>query len=82
MTAAQKPCRESRVKHADLMVGRRVLEVEGRALLKLEEAIGESFTTAVERLSGITGRVVFTGMGKSGHIGRKLAATFPKLIRS
>ncbi|HIO00490.1 MAG TPA: KpsF/GutQ family sugar-phosphate isomerase [Alphaproteobacteria bacterium] len=75
MTAAQKPCRESRVKHADLMVGRRVLEVEGRALLKLEEAIGESFTTAVERLSGITGRVVFTGMGKSGHIGRKLAAT-------
>ena len=75
MTAAQKPCRESRVKHADLMVGRRVLEVEGRALLKLKEAIGESFTTAVERLSGITGRVVFTGMGKSGHIGRKLAAT-------
>ena len=75
MTAAQKPCGDPRVEHADLSAGRRVLEIEGKALLRLGEALGESFALAIEELSAITGRVVFTGMGKSGHICRKLAAT-------
>ncbi len=75
MTVAQKPCGDPCVEHADLSAGRRVLEIEGKALLKLGETLGESFALAIEKLSTITGRVVFTGMGKSGHICRKLAAT-------
>ena len=75
MTSAQKPSRDSRVEPDDLKVGCRVLEVEGKALLKLEESLGEGFVSAIEKLSCVSGRVVVTGMGKSGHIARKLAAT-------
>ncbi|SVC41547.1 uncharacterized protein METZ01_LOCUS294401, partial [marine metagenome] len=75
MTSAQKPSRDSRVEPDDLKVGCRVLEVEGKALLKLEESLGEGFVSAIEKLSCISGRIVVTGMGKSGHIARKLAAT-------
>ena len=59
----------------DLAVARRVLEIEGAALARLGESLGESFTAAVEVLAGAGGRVVVTGMGKSGHVGRKVAAT-------
>ncbi|KAA2284866.1 KpsF/GutQ family sugar-phosphate isomerase [Arenimonas fontis] len=55
--------------------GRRVLEVETRALQALHDRIGPDFAAACRLLLGCTGRVVCTGMGKSGHIATKIAAT-------
>ncbi|HVR70960.1 MAG TPA: KpsF/GutQ family sugar-phosphate isomerase [Vicinamibacteria bacterium] len=54
----------------------RVLEIEARAILDLLPRIGEAFERAVELLFGCVGRVVVTGMGKSGLIGQKVSATF------
>ena len=62
-------------KSDDLATGRRVLENEAQALKSLSASLGQSFTAAVEALAVAEGRVVVTGMGKSGHIGRKIAAT-------
>jgi len=69
MTAAVATVRE------DLDVARSVLSLEAAGLRALAAALDGSFTAAVERLAGIAGRVVVTGMGKSGHIARKVAAT-------
>ena len=54
---------------------RRVLEIEARAILDLVPRVGEEFDRAVEILLACAGRVVVTGMGKSGIIGQKLSAT-------
>ncbi len=54
---------------------RRVLRMEAEAVAALETRIGEGFAKACEILLACRGRVVVTGMGKSGHIGSKLAAT-------
>ena len=59
----------------DLATGRRVLENEAQALQNLSSSLGPSFIAAINALSTAEGRVVITGMGKSGHIGRKIAAT-------
>jgi arabinose-5-phosphate isomerase len=56
-------------------VGRRVLGVEAEALKTLSEALGDSFNQAVEALFKAKGRIACTGMGKSGHVARKIAAT-------
>ncbi|HEY7819088.1 MAG TPA: SIS domain-containing protein, partial [Vicinamibacteria bacterium] len=56
-------------------LARRVLEIEAQSIRKLIERLDESFDKAVDLLSGCKGRVVVTGMGKSGIIGRKIAAT-------
>jgi arabinose-5-phosphate isomerase len=56
-------------------VARQVLETEARAITNLMENLGEDFDRAVELIDGCTGRVVLTGMGKSGIICRKIAAT-------
>jgi arabinose-5-phosphate isomerase len=55
---------------------RRVLAVESAAVAAVAERLDESFDRAVERIVGTRGRVVVTGMGKSGIICQKLAATF------
>jgi len=55
--------------------GRRVVEIEAREVSKLKERIGEEFAKAVEILFECKGRVVLTGMGKSGIIAKKIAAT-------
>jgi arabinose-5-phosphate isomerase len=60
---------------ADLKAARRVLAVEGEALAALSAALNEDFVRAIDLLSAVTGRVVATGMGKSGHVARKIAAT-------
>jgi arabinose-5-phosphate isomerase len=54
------------------------LECEGLEALRaaLDEALGKAFGTAVAMLAGASGRVIVTGIGKSGHVGQKLAATF------
>ncbi len=60
---------------ADLQSARRVLRNEAEALLELADSLGQKFGQAVETLFGVTGRVIVTGMGKSGHVARKIAAT-------
>jgi arabinose-5-phosphate isomerase len=59
-----------------LKEARRVLTVESQAISALARRIGEDFVRAVEVLSGARGRVIVSGIGKSGIIGRKIAATF------
>lgn len=56
-------------------IGRRVLSTEANALRALADSLGEPFTRAVETMFDAKGRIVSTGMGKSGHVARKIAAT-------
>lgn len=56
-------------------IGRRVLNIEADALRTMSESLGETFVRAVETLFNAKGRIVCTGMGKSGHVARKIAAT-------
>ena len=56
-------------------VGRRVLQAEAAALGELALALDGGFTAAVDRIAALKGRVVCTGVGKSGHVARKIAAT-------
>ncbi len=58
-----------------LTTGRQVISREADALEKLAASLGDSFSQAVELMQNTTGRVIVSGMGKSGHIGRKIAAT-------
>lgn len=58
-----------------LATGRRVIDIEARALDALSGAIDESFAAAVRLILDARGRVIVSGMGKSGHIARKIAAT-------
>src|SRR5215510_12403949 len=60
---------------ADLLAARRVLKFARDAVGALSEQLDRSFSQAVDILLGVNGRVVVSGMGKSGHIGRKIAAT-------
>jgi arabinose-5-phosphate isomerase len=55
---------------------RQVLNIESAAIAALETRIGDAFVAACRLIQNCTGRVVVTGMGKSGHIGDKIAATF------
>lgn len=61
--------------HPDLDTARRVLGTEADALHALAAALDDGFARAVSLLAGASGRVVVTGMGKSGHVARKIAAT-------
>lgn len=56
-------------------VARRVLATEAAALVQLSEALPADFPVVVELILAARGRVVVSGIGKSGHIGRKIAAT-------
>jgi arabinose-5-phosphate isomerase len=58
-----------------LAVGRRVLRTEAEALARLADGLDRSFVSAVDLLFAASGRVVATGIGKSGHVARKIAAT-------
>ena len=53
----------------------RVLRIEAEAILALIPRLDEGFERAVEVLHRCAGRVIVTGMGKSGHVGRKIAAS-------
>jgi len=58
-----------------LQMARRTVEIESRALQALAGRLGDSFASAVQAVLACKGRVVVMGMGKSGHVGRKMAAT-------
>jgi arabinose-5-phosphate isomerase len=59
----------------DLAIGRDVLATEAAALAALGASLDADFSKAIDRLFSVSGRVVVTGMGKSGHVARKIAAT-------
>jgi len=54
---------------------RATFDIEAAAVLGLKARLGEAFVEAVRRILQVRGRVVVMGMGKSGHVGRKIAAT-------
>ena len=58
-----------------IRLAQETLDIEAAAVLGLKQHLGPSFARAVEMMLGVSGRVVVMGMGKSGHIGRKIAAT-------
>jgi len=60
---------------ADLDHARRVLRLEADAIEELASVLDEAFVRAIDALEATRGRVIVTGMGKSGHVARKIAAT-------
>ena len=60
----------------ELAAARRVLETGANALRAMAENLDGGFIAALDILSAVKGRVIVSGMGKSGHIARKIAATF------
>ena len=58
-----------------LHLARETLDIEAQALMGLKSRLDTRFSQAVEMMLNVKGRVVVTGMGKSGHIGSKIAAT-------
>lgn len=61
--------------HEILELARRTLNVEAEALQNMAERLGDDFISAVNRILSATGKLIVTGMGKSGLVGRKIAAT-------
>lgn len=59
----------------DLVVAERVIRAEIAGLESLARALDDSFHTAVETCAAVRGRIIVAGIGKSGHIARKIAAT-------
>lgn len=62
--------------HDPVATARRVLLMEGAAVSALADALPVDFPAAVEAILGTKGRVVLSGIGKSGHIARKISSTF------
>lgn len=58
-----------------LSSAKRVIDIEGRAIATLGGLLDNTFVNACEQIMACKGKVVVSGMGKSGHIGRKIAAT-------
>lgn len=71
MSSAPNPAAHDRV----LALARRVLEIEAEAVHALADQLGPEFVKAVDLILASSGRVIVSGVGKSGHIGRKFAAT-------
>jgi len=59
-----------------IKLAQEVLNIEAEEILKASKSISNNFTDAVNEILGCGGRVVLSGMGKSGHIARKIASTF------
>lgn len=62
-----------------LAEGRRVFDIEIDALKKTRDALNDTFVSILDLVTGCDGKVIITGMGKPGHIGEKMAATFSSL---
>jgi arabinose-5-phosphate isomerase len=59
----------------DIEEGRRVLKIEAQSILEIAERLNGAFEKAVHMVTGCTGKVIVTGIGKSGQIARKMAST-------
>ncbi len=55
--------------------GRHVLDMEADAIKALSQSLGDAFCDAIDLMMQTKGRIIVTGMGKSGHVGKKIAAT-------
>ncbi len=76
MPAIQHPVNPTQTAgHRSIQLARETFDIEAAAILGLKLQVGEGFAQAVEMMLNVKGRVVVMGMGKSGHIGRKAAAT-------
>ena len=60
----------------DLEEAKRVLSNESNAIKQLAKSLGKNYIDAIDKLDNVKGRVIFTGIGKSGHVARKMASTF------
>ena len=60
----------------DLEEAKRVLSNESNAINQLAKSLGKNYVEAIDKLDKVKGRVIFTGIGKSGHVARKMASTF------
>jgi arabinose-5-phosphate isomerase len=76
MTAAPIETAAAKTTSADLEAARRVLSTEGDALAELARSLDHRFSQAVDLIMAVEGRVIVSGMGKSGLVGTKIAATF------
>jgi arabinose-5-phosphate isomerase len=76
MTVATETHSNSDSARADLETARRVLTTEGDGLAALARSLDGNFTRAVDLILSVEGRVIISGMGKSGLVGNKIAATF------
>ena len=72
LTDLKAPTRDD---HRDIEAARRVLATEIAGLTALAKSLDRAFVEAIDALAAVQGRVIVTGMGKSGHIARKIAAT-------
>lgn len=72
---AASPRAADGIASGDLAAARRVLDCAGEGILALSESLDDAFSSAVDLILGIRGRVIVSGMGKSGHVARKIAAT-------
>ena len=75
-TAPRKSAASSNGRKVSVPTAKRVLQIEAEAIRGLIDRLDERFENAVELLYSCKGRVVVAGLGKSGLIGRKIAATF------
>jgi arabinose-5-phosphate isomerase len=75
MTVAATRAHDTGPERADLDVARSVLHTEAAGLQALAARLDPAFVQAVDLLAAATGRVAVSGMGKSGHVARKIAAT-------
>ena len=71
---------EKKGKSMDILKeGRRVFDIEIEALQKTRDALDDTFIDILNLIIHCPGKVILTGMGKPGHIAKKLAATFASL---
>ncbi len=66
---------ETKQQKDSIAIAKEVFEIEIDSINAVKDSLGEEFNKAVELILKVEGRVVVTGMGKSGHIGAKIAAT-------
>ena len=62
-----------------LAEARRVFDIEIEALKRTRDALDDTFVQILDMVTACRGKVILTGMGKPGHIAKKLAATFASL---
>jgi arabinose-5-phosphate isomerase len=62
-----------------IALARSYIQIESNAIQEVSAQLGENFNQAVDLIAKCTGKVVFCGIGKSGHIGNKLSATFSSI---
>jgi len=74
-SAKVRSVRPAAVKARDIAAARRVLRHATDAITALGEALNGEFSRAIDAILSVKGRVIVSGMGKSGHVGRKIAAT-------